>query len=216
MVNISLDSASRQLTLPNTPNETEITQLLTPLTHEQKRAISTDSNVDTPLQLTPETTPEPTTNQMLPPSLTNPNTSSKHLKKKFKTIISDHHNLTPSTQKAMHAIYEKNPSDLTPTETQFRAFLENTHGNIDPLKEALIFTSNTQGLLNDISLLYTETKERSLKNRLTRIRKKIKQQPNPEDSDNISVSSDYQTDEECLQKSSQPPLSPPNQESLSN
>lgn len=45
--------------------------------------------------------------------------------------------------------------------------------------------------------MYNITKERSLKNRLTRLQKKIKHQLNPEDSsDDKSYTSETQTDEE--------------------
>lgn len=63
--------------------------------------------------------------------------------------------------------------------------------------KALSFTENIQGLLNDLTLLYNKTKVHFLKNRLTRIQKKMKHQLNPEDSsDDKSYTSETQTDEE--------------------
>uniref|UniRef100_A0A6P7FIZ8 Uncharacterized protein LOC114330693 n=1 Tax=Diabrotica virgifera virgifera TaxID=50390 RepID=A0A6P7FIZ8_DIAVI len=133
---------------------------------------------------------------MPPPLLVKTNTPCKRKKKKSKTTITEEHKLTVSSLNAVQGIYKNNSSELTLTETQFTAFLEITYGIPDPLKEALNFTSNIEGLLNDLSLLHSKSTERSFKNRITRLQKKIKRQLNPDDNDNMSASSDYQTEDE--------------------
>ncbi|XP_056635463.1 uncharacterized protein LOC130444390 [Diorhabda sublineata] len=196
---LSSEPLSNNLSISDQTNaESPSNPTLPHSSHGQKRAISSDSNVDTPSQLSPTESPLPTDNQMPPPpSYKTSHNTTKPCKKKPKTLVTENPKLTLNSQISIQNLYKNNPSNLTLSEIQLTAFLENSHGSSDPLNDALEFTTNIQGLLNDLSLLYAETKERSLKNRLTRLQKKLKRQLNPEDlSDNKSVSSDNQTDDE--------------------
>lgn len=67
----------------------------------------------------------------------------------------------------------------------FIAFIENTYNN----SEALKFTDDIEGLLTNMQDIYPHLKDRSIKNRFSRLRKKIKGSIALEETDTESISS---------------------------
>ncbi|KAJ8665840.1 hypothetical protein QAD02_007502 [Eretmocerus hayati] len=57
--------------------------------------------------------------------------------------------------------------------TEFQSFLEEIHGNPKPLDVARKFTSDIEGLIQMLDTVYMQVENRSLKNRITRLKKKI-------------------------------------------
>lgn len=82
--------------------------------------------------------------------------------------------LPRQSRQVIQEMYEKNPDSFTIRQENFIAFIENTYNCNDPYSEALRFTPNVKALLKDMYRIYPNLKERSLKNRFTRISKKIK------------------------------------------
>ncbi|KAJ8678377.1 hypothetical protein QAD02_014164 [Eretmocerus hayati] len=57
--------------------------------------------------------------------------------------------------------------------TEFRSFLEEIHGNPKPLDVARKFTSDIDGLIQMLDAVYMQVENRSLKNRIIRLKKEI-------------------------------------------
>lgn len=70
-------------------------------------------------------------------------------------------------------IMEETPDDYTLNFIQFKSFLENTMGAHDVTSVAQNYTNDLEGLLLTIRKLYPKIADRGMKNRLTRIEKKL-------------------------------------------
>lgn len=103
------------------------------------------------------------------------------LKKKSKTENKDVWKITPSNQAKIEKLIDIDPKQFSLSSIQLIAFLENSFGGSDPLKEAYSFTTNIKSLIEDLSQIYQILSDRSLKNRITRLQKKLKRAINPND-----------------------------------
>lgn len=74
----------------------------------------------------------------------------------------------------------KNPSKYPLSFLNLRSFLENTHGNPNPLSEAKRYTSNPTDLPHCLKNIYPLVESRTLKGRITRLTKKLTTQLNAE------------------------------------
>uniref|UniRef100_A0A1Y1KKM1 CCHC-type domain-containing protein n=1 Tax=Photinus pyralis TaxID=7054 RepID=A0A1Y1KKM1_PHOPY len=102
----------------------------------------------------------------------------KSARKRRKTNISPETVLSEDTKSIIRERYQTTPSAFTLPVEHFIAFLENTYDNSDPCQEALKFTSDIKSLLSDIHRIYPFLNERSIKNRFTRLTKRIKTKTN--------------------------------------
>lgn len=113
----------------------------------------------------------------------------KQCKKKRKTekhlqsILSDH------TKAILKERYQSTPEEFILPVDNFIAFLENTYDNCNPYQEALKFTNDVKTLLANMYTIYPFLKERSIKNRFTRLTKKIKAHFKSEEMEIGSISS---------------------------
>lgn len=125
-------------------------------------------------------------------------TAEKHQTKKPKNAI-----IAPATEnsesyKIIHELFSKNPDDFNIPFDSFKNFLENSHGNSDPLNEARRITNDVSSLLKIMKMLYSRLVDRSLKNRFTRISKRVRKQLQDESlelSSNFSFGSQTSQDE---------------------
>lgn len=71
---------------------------------------------------------------------------------------------------------EKNPKHYILNFAQLTDFLENVHGSPDPLSTSKNYTDDTEELLSMLENIYSLLNGRSIKTRITRLGKRIKQQ----------------------------------------
>lgn len=81
---------------------------------------------------------------------------------------------------------------------QIRDFLENVWGSPDPRSVALLYTDKVSLLIDQLTEIYPLLTSRKMKARITRIKKKIQQKENEEDSSSNHCSD---TDESSQQSS---------------
>lgn len=95
--------------------------------------------------------------------------------KKLKTSSSTE-SLTPIDDLVLPAkeMIENASSPYVLSYEQLCSFLENAHGNRDPLSLSQTYTDNTTDLLKMLDQVYPQLTQRSIKNRITRIIKKIR------------------------------------------
>lgn len=172
---------------PNIPTE-NITQAQTDET-SQTTAVPT-SVTTTPGQKRPppstqdsndsqsliEECPQKTNHSTMPPPQQNMCDSlKKPAKKKAKKEAVDGSKLSDNSVKTITDLFNTSPEAFSIPLQHFIAFLENTHGSSDPLTEAQQYTNDIKSLLNDMHTVYKSLTDRSLKNRFTRLTKKLKQ-----------------------------------------
>lgn len=194
--------AESELTLTQTelaapsPNSIEATTSKTQIhpTPAQKRTCpsSADSNESIPL-------PEDLSNTLTNPGIMPPpdpplETTPKPITKKRKKDTSEDFKLSESTKKLILDTYSKSQDTFTITAQNFIAFLENSFGSSSPLSEAQRFTTDVQSLLSDLYTIYPSLDERSIKNRLTRLSKKLRRELKIEESDAESLASQSSLD----------------------
>lgn len=73
----------------------------------------------------------------------------------------------------MEEIIEGNQDEFPLSYDNFRSFLDNAHGNSNPTAELLKFTEDIMGVINMMKELHAQLNSQSMKNRLTRLRKKL-------------------------------------------
>lgn len=114
-------------------------------------------------------------NSMPPPKNPTPHTSdTKRIKKKLKLETPTAENiLSQISKKNILKAYQKDPTVFHLPYNNIVAFLENSFGSSTPYSEAKKFTNDVKLLLQDLHNIYPLA-ERSLKNRITRMSKKIK------------------------------------------
>lgn len=166
------------------------------VTPSQKRCHSdtlTSTEPASPISEIPTTIP-----LNMPPPTTSSSKHIKSAKKKRKTTSPPEPVLSESTKTAVMDAYRIDPEKYIIPPERLIAFLENTHGCDNPYQEALKFTTDIKTLLSNMHTIYPTLKERSIKNRFTRITKKIKEQLKQEELETGSISSrlsQYSTDE---------------------
>lgn len=82
--------------------------------------------------------------------------------------------LSEATKLAIEKIYQEDKEKFVLPLDRFVAFLENTFDNSEPYLEAKKFTNDIRSLLSNMHTVYPVLNERALKNRFTRVTKKIK------------------------------------------
>lgn len=162
------------ITLPITP--TEDNQLTSSfITPSQKRPHSPSCDTISLCESQSVDGLDVNVNIMPPPKIppTNCNDTTKSIKKRARKESSEELSLSDSTKDAIHNLHKATPKDFTLSADHIISFLENSFGSSNPLHEAQQFTKDVEGLLNDLQQIYPCLIERSIKNRLTRLSKKI-------------------------------------------
>lgn len=140
----------------------------------------TEQNVAVQNLIDMETTPtppkfkSPTTTHHLKDS--KPDTETELQMKKLKKSTSTDSITNKEAYDSIQDIINKSPAEYILSSENFRSFLENSHGNNDPISEARRFTSDIRSLLNNMQTIYSQLSNRSMRNRFTRLSKKIKKQ----------------------------------------
>lgn len=135
---------------------------------------NTSSNEETPTAMDTEATDQD-----------NANPQKKTLrKKKNKKLKSDKNSLTPipSLDEQLEPIKDEminNPEKYVLSYDNFKDFIENTRGNNDPKTTSMDYTEDTEKLSDNMEQLYKLLTNRSMKNRFTRIKTKLKLKPKP-------------------------------------
>ncbi|KAG5864919.1 hypothetical protein JTB14_033236 [Gonioctena quinquepunctata] len=114
---------------------------------------------------------------MPPPEQAAAQEITKHARKKPKKSSSD---IPKILEKTIRDLYSNDPSKFSIPVNNLSAFLENSFGCSIPWKEAQHFTENIESLLSDMHIIYPHLTDRSLKNRFSRITKKLKKEVKPD------------------------------------
>lgn len=139
-------------------------------------------------------------NSMPPPKTpATHNASTKRSKKKRKLETPAEENiLSEPTKDKIAKAYQEEPRSFNLPCNHLVAFLENSFGSSTPYSEAKRFTNNVKLLLQDLHNIYPHL-ERSVKNRITRISKKIRNELKDDAVDVDSLKSlDTTSDEDGL------------------
>lgn len=158
----NLNTDTRQQNIP--PEEHVVTQ---------KRSLSSTVTSSDLASLLGEASQD---NAMMPPppNLSSSQKRTKPARKKRKTGATSEDLLSDDTKSAIREVYQKNPKDFVLPIDNLFAFLENSYDSSDPYLEALKFTTDIKSLLSNMHRIYPALRDRSIKNRFTRLRKKIK------------------------------------------
>lgn len=159
------------------------------LTQQEQPSHNSKNNKRPPSPTTPETpnTPDQNIQQV---DFIIPN---KHKRNKLS-------NEKPTFEEQMEPIQkflDDSGSQFTFNFNQISSFLRNSFGSNDPVSIAQEFTNDIPGLLEMLSSIYPHYAHRSLKNRITRIQRKIRTQLNipqltqPTSTDSDSSLSDF-------------------------
>lgn len=92
-------------------------------------------------------------------------------KKKLKSTTE-----SSSKYNTLEEIFESSPQNYAISYVNFKSFLDNCHGNSNPLTEARRYTHDIESILDTIHKVYSQLNDRTLRNRFTRLSKKIKRQ----------------------------------------
>lgn len=171
----------------------------------QKRPLPSSHDSTDPCDVQPHSHQEENTSFMPPPQQTKGDTPKKPAKKKAKKDTSDSSSISDQSKKTITDLYMKTPEAFITPLKHFLTFLENTHGSNDPLKEAQQITTDIKSLLKDMHKIYPSLTERSLKNRFTRLSKKLKLdiQTENEEMESIASYSSLDPDDDYMSESSQ-------------
>ncbi|KAG5887972.1 hypothetical protein JTB14_035046 [Gonioctena quinquepunctata] len=203
----NLDGSNRKILLGNIGNDPPVaTNIQTEQTPEspqpgQKRGPTEsvdDSDSPEPHFSKP---PNDETPLMPPPAKAAAQEISKHARKKPKKNSSDIPKISEASEKTIRDLYSNDPSKFSIPVNNLLAFLENSFGCSNPWKEAQHFTENIESLLSDMHIIYPHLTDRSLKNRFSRITKKLKKEVEPDMDERSSLGSqsdilqeEYQSD----------------------
>lgn len=144
------------------------------------------SNEVTPICSTPST-------ETMPPPDNAPITiqrSNTEKKKKLRTNPISESFLSDEAKSIVREAYQKATEPYLLPVDHFLAFLDNTYNSKSPYHEALRFTSDIKSLLSDMYAMYPSLRTRSLKNRFTRLAKKLKEHFKDEDMEIESLPSE--------------------------
>lgn len=90
----------------------------------------------------------------------------------------------------LEKLFAAAPENYSIPYQNFKSFLENSFGNQDPLAEAHRYTNDVPSLLTTIKDVYSKVNDRTLRNRFTRLSKRIRKQLlEGEDADVVSIAS---------------------------
>ncbi|KAL3268101.1 hypothetical protein HHI36_007228 [Cryptolaemus montrouzieri] len=181
-----------QITTDNELAENSGPDQTSSLTTPQKRNLSQISTTSNPNSQVSETSSNASIAAMPPPNNSTALTkSTKQTKKKRKTDLTSgpEHMLSENTKSIIKGIYEENPAKFVIPVDHFFAFLQNTFDNNNPYDEVLKFTKDVRSLLSNMYFIYPSLKERALKNRFTRLTKKIKSHLSSEEIEGGSICS---------------------------
>lgn len=117
------------------------------------------------------------------------NTKASHKNKKHKPTHSLESPNLENIIETIDRLYKQDSSPFPIAPTDFKAFLENTYGNNDPLMEARRFTEDINALLQFMSDIYNHLPDKPSKSRITRLSKKIRKQLTNDPSETASDSS---------------------------
>lgn len=129
---------------------------------------------DDPTNAKSEVMPPPPTLQHI--SRKDSGTSKTPKPKRQRTSTSRERAQTDDTLSEIKTLFENDPSKYPLPYENFRTFIENCHGNNNPLTEAYRFTSEITTLLSTVVEIRQIIKNKSLKNRLTRLAKKLEKE----------------------------------------
>ncbi|KAG5868696.1 hypothetical protein JTB14_028711 [Gonioctena quinquepunctata] len=125
----------------------------------------------------------------------------KHARKKPKKSSSDIPKISEASEKTIRDLFSNDPSKFSIPVNNLLAFLENSFDCSNPWKEAQHFPDNIESLLSDMHIIYPHLTKRSLKNRFSRITKKLKKEVEPDMDERSSLGSqsdilenEYQSD----------------------
>lgn len=96
----------------------------------------------------------------------------KKLKKGTLPKKADH----PESYKVIGGLYDEDPSQYTVPFYSFISFLEDSQDSSDPLTVGRRFTTDIESLLKTMKVFYSKIPDRSLKNKFTRVSKRIRKQ----------------------------------------
>lgn len=163
---------------PSLPVSQEPNAILT-----TKRQISEDSTI---IEMSKDTFLKPTSH---PPKKIRTNKTGTSLASSMESITSCEELLRPAKE-----FIEGRGSQLPLTYDQIVDFFDNVHGSSDPLLITKEYTKDISAVLEMLTDLYPHLESRSLKNRCTRLRKKITKQlcgENVEESDSDMSQTSY-------------------------
>lgn len=122
-----------------------------------------------------------------------------HKDKKQRRSNSAERNIPTASKNELENIFRSKPNRFSLPYEHFKSFIENSHGNSDPLAEARRHTADVKQLLRDMQEIYPSLPDKLAKNRFTRISKKIKNQLQEEGMEvesNVSMSSQMSQEDE--------------------
>lgn len=173
-------------TIDNSTTREDTTSDLEPAT-AQKRCLSGTLTLSGETSRSDQVSPDHVT--MPPPAHPSTEKSAKQPRKKRKTHSTSEAAISEATRTAIKELYERKPEDFTIPLNSFLAFVENTYDNNKPYQEALKYTSDIKSLVSSMHTIYPVLNERSLKNRFTRLSKRLKAELTSEELESMSVSS---------------------------
>ncbi|KAL1506207.1 hypothetical protein ABEB36_005609 [Hypothenemus hampei] len=176
---IAANCTNSPTNISNDPTDTGKLMDLIPQTSStlnQKRCLSdiTTSDQSSSVRDTQENLSNAVSELPPPPSIPKKGKSSKSARKKRKINPTPDTPLSDATRQLIRDRYEASPQDYVISIDNFFAFLENSFGSSNPLEVALGFTQDIKTLLSNMYAIYPFLVERSIKNRFTRLYKKLK------------------------------------------
>lgn len=162
----------------------------------KKRPASSSSpapSESTAVETNDKQTNDPSVFTFVPPQPIQPKINNTHqinrAKKKLKSGNSETNDNNLQQLQLIKELIMKSPTEYSISYENFKSFFENSFGNPDPLSEARRYTNDVVSLLNTIKNLYSNLKDRTLRNRFTRISKKLKKQLEEEGIETDSLTS---------------------------
>nr|CAH7732049.1 unnamed protein product [Callosobruchus chinensis] len=97
--------------------------------------------------------------------------------------------LSPGALESLTAFMENNQSSLAINSTQLISLLENVHGTQDVITVVKDYTSDIKGLTETLLMIYPQIPDKTIKNRCTRLRKKLERYLDSNADDHLSDTS---------------------------
>nr|CAI5845356.1 unnamed protein product [Callosobruchus analis] len=98
-------------------------------------------------------------------------------------------NLSQDAFEQIEVIMESSKSSFVVNSNQLKSLLENVHGSKDPIAIANEYTRDIKGLIEAPVSVYPHIQDRTVKNRCTRLRKKLEKHLKNNTNDNLSDTS---------------------------
>lgn len=165
------EAAQTSTPTPDPTNLSETVKLPDPSDKmAKKRPISTDSSSMSSLPETGDGIPHSQTQDEHAFTLPSLPTSSQ---KKLKRSRSAETPVLTVHMENVRQMMEENPTQYTVNYSTLKCIIENSFGKSDPLCEARRFTDDIPGLLQTLTEIYPHITDKSIKNRCTRLKKKL-------------------------------------------